>query len=39
MDQTNCQGSVMTPLGDGLASHHQGGSSDSAGHFMPWKPG
>ena len=39
MDKTNFQGSVMTPLGDGLASHHQGGSSDSAGHFMPWKPG
>ena len=39
MDKTNCQEGVMTPLGDGLASHHPGGSSDSAGHFMPWKPG
>ena len=39
MDKTNFQGSVMTPLGDGLASHHQGGSSDSAGHFTPLKPG
>ena len=38
MDKTNCQGSVMTPLGDGLASHHPGGS-DSAGHFTPWTPG
>ena len=39
MDKTNCQEGVMTPLGDGLASHHPGGSSDSAGHFTPWTPG